>query len=158
MIIQTLKEFCQILACGKRLIAIDYGSKKLGIAISDPGLNMALPMKEINETNDQQKIVQILTIFKTNLVSAIVIGLPINMDGSFSVQTEVVLKFADKLAVKTNLPIFLQDERLTTRAADNLLKIGGLKRKERNARDDSVAACLILHTVLSYYNKNKPIL
>lgn len=155
MIDPTLEEFCQKLAPGKRLIAIDYGSKKLGIAISDPSICMSLPMKEILEPNDERKITNIIRVSQENSACAIVLGLPINMDGTRSSQTEIVQKFAEKLATHTKLPIFLQDERLTSKAADNLLKTIGLKRKERNARDDSIAACLILDTVLDYYQKNK---
>lgn len=155
MIISTLEEFCPKLITGQRLIAIDYGSKKLGIAISDPLFRMALPMKEVIETNDEHKITNIIRISKENSACGIVLGLPINMDGTRSEQTERVQKFAEKLAIKADIAIFLQDERLTTKAADNLLKTIGLKRKERNARDDSIAACLILDTVLDYYQKNK---
>ena len=155
MISPTLEEFCQKLAPGKRLIAIDYGSKKLGVAISDPSLCMALPMNIIIEQNDERKITHIIRISKENAAGGIVLGLPINMDGTRSEQTEIVQKFADKLASKMDLTIFLQDERMTTKAADNLLKTLGLKRKERNTRDDSIAACLILDTVLDYYQKNK---
>ena len=155
MISHTLEEFCKNLAPGQRLIAIDYGSKKLGVAISDPSLCMSLPMKEIIEPNNERKIAHIIRISKENAAGGIVIGLPINMDGTRSEQTEIVQKFAHKLALKTDLSIFLQDERMTTKAADNLLKTLGLKRKERNTRDDSIAACLILDTVLDYYQKNK---
>lgn len=155
MISPTLDAFCQKLTAGQRLIAIDYGGKKLGVAISDPSLCMALPMNIIVEPNDERKIAHIIRISNENAAGGIVLGLPINMDGTRSEQTEIVQKFADKLASKTNLSIFLQDERMTTKAADNLLKTFGLKRKERNARDDSIAACLILDTVLDYYQKNK---
>lgn len=155
MISVTLDEFCQKLTLGKRLIAVDYGSKKLGIAISDPLFCMALPMKELIEANDERKMNNIIRISKENAACGIVLGLPINMDGTRSEQTEILQKFAEKLAAKTDIAIFLQDERLTTKAADNLLKTIGFKRKERNARDDSIAACLILDTVLDYYQKNK---
>lgn len=82
-------------------------------------------------------------------ISAIVIGLPINMDGTKSEQTILTEKFAEKLEKRSNLPIFLQDERLTSKAADNLLKGFGLKRKDRNNQDDLAAASLILETVLN---------
>ena len=70
------------------------------------------------------------------------------MDGSQSSQTEIVLKFVAKLAARTNIPIFLQDERMTSKAADNFLKLLGSNRKKRNDSDDAVAAALILETVL----------
>jgi putative Holliday junction resolvase len=70
------------------------------------------------------------------------------MDGTKSEQTTIVEKFAEKLEKRTNLPIFFQDERLTSRAADNLLKSFGIKRKNRNESDDLTAASMILETTL----------
>ena len=71
------------------------------------------------------------------------------MDGTKSDQTIIVEKFAEKLEKRTNLPIFFQDERLTSRAADNLLKSFGIKRKNRNENDDLAAASMILETTLN---------
>ena len=75
-------------------------------------------------------------------------GLPVNMDGTNSEQTKIVVNFVNKLAKKTNLPIYLQDERLTSKAADSLLRNMGFNRKQRNERDDMAAASMILETTL----------
>ena len=81
-------------------------------------------------------------------ICAIVVGLPVNMDGTNSEQTKIVVNFVNKLAKKTNLPIYLQDERLTSKAADSLLRNMGFNRKQRNERDDMAAASMILETTL----------
>jgi putative Holliday junction resolvase len=79
--------------------------------------------------------------------------MPFNMDGTSSLQTQIVQKFATSMEEKTDLPIFLQDERLTSRAADSFLKSFGQSRKTRNNNDDSVAASMILESTLSGLRK-----
>ncbi|KAJ6644948.1 GTPase Der [Pseudolycoriella hygida] len=140
MITETLQEFKQFLVVNKPLIAIDYGRKKTGIAISNPQQTMALPINTIYNSHEKEKIKIILNLVATYYVCGIVVGLPISMDGKASDQTTILLKFTDILSRSTNLPIFLQDERLTSKAADSLLKSFGLKRWQRNSRDDAVAA------------------
>ena len=148
MIIHSLQEFCMFFEKGKTVISIDYGQKKLGLAISSPDHHLPMPLKLISEESDKKKLSQITEVIKDYKVCAIVVGLPINMDGTKSDQTIIVEKFVEKLANRTNLAIFMQDERLTSKAADNLLKRFGLKRKDRNSQDDLAAASLILETTL----------
>ncbi|MCZ6896410.1 MAG: Holliday junction resolvase RuvX, partial [Rickettsia endosymbiont of Ixodes ricinus] len=81
-------------------------------------------------------------------VSGVVIGLPQNMSGAVTEQTDIVISLVAELKKSINLPIYLQDERLTTKAANNFLKSFGVKRKDRNNNDDAVAASMILETVL----------
>lgn len=149
MIAQTLQEFYQSLIIGQPIIAIDHGQKKIGIAISNQECTIAMPLLVINEPNDDKKINMISDLVKTYSTCAIVIGLPISMNGDNSSQTEVVQKFAQKLSSIINLPIYLQDERLTSKAADNLLRSFGMNRKDRNANDDAIAASMILETTLN---------
>lgn len=153
MITLTLQEFYHTLIKGKPVIAIDYGLKKLGIAISNHNHTFAVPFKAINEINEEKKIQALLQLVKENSICAIVIGLPINLNGEPSLQTEIVKTFAKKLAATLNLPIFLQDERLTSKAANNLLKSVGMKRKERNIKDDLIAASMILESTLESIHK-----
>lgn len=148
MIIDTLQEFCKFFSQEGAIISIDYGSKKLGTALSALGHSMCLPYKLISKTDDNDKIKELLDIIKDKNICAIIIGLPINMDGTPSEQTAITLKFAKELSAKTDLPIFMQDERLTSKLAGNLLKGFGLNRKQRNAQDDLTAASLILETTL----------
>lgn len=148
MIIDTLQEFCKFFLPEKTIMSIDYGSKKLGVALSALNHSMCMPYKLIIQINDNDKISELLDIIKVKNICAIIIGLPVNMDGTNSEQTNITLKFADQLAAKTDLPIFMQDERLTSKLANNLLKSFGLKRKKRTTQDDLTAASLILETTL----------
>jgi putative Holliday junction resolvase len=153
MIITTLQEFYTFFKLGKPLLSIDYGNKKIGIAISSPDHFIAMPHSIIIATKEPEKLDKIAKIAQANNICALVIGLPIYMDGTHSEHTKTVTNFAEKLVNKTNLPIYLQDERLTTRAADSLLKMMGLNRKQRNERDDMSSASLILETVLESVRK-----
>jgi len=149
MIIDTVQEFCKFFQKGHAVISIDHGLKKLGLAISSPDHHLPMPLKLIEIESDKKKLKEIIEIIKEQKICAIVVGLPVNMDGTKSPQTLLVENFAEKLSRRTNLPIFMQDERLTSKAADNLLKDLGLKRKNRNAQDDLVAASMILETTLN---------
>lgn len=153
MIISTLQEFYSFFSIGKPLLGIDYGNKKVGLAISSPDHFISMPHSIIIENKESKKLDKIAEIAEQNNVCALVLGLPVHMDGTHSEQTKIVINFAEKLALRTNLPIFLQDERLTSRAADSLLKMMGLNRKERNQRDDLASASLILETVLESVRK-----
>lgn len=152
MIIETIQEFCTFFKERQPIISIDYGQKKIGLAISTPDHKMALPFQLICDDSEKKKLSQIIEIARDKNACAIVLGLPLNMNGTKSEQTIIVEKFAEKLEKRTNLPIFLQDERLTSKAADNLLKSFGIKRKIRNTNDDLTAASLILETTLKSYH------
>lgn len=153
MIIDSLQGFYQLLQKGKPILAIDYGSKKLGIAISDPSHILSMPFTLIAKNSDEDKLKNIIQITQNIHACAIILGLPINMDGSNSTQTLKIQQFANKLSQKTDLPIYLQDERLTSKAANNFLKEFGLNRKKRNELDDLTAASMILETSLNRINK-----
>jgi len=148
MIVKNLQEFYRLLIPNAPLIAIDYGSKKLGIALSNQERSIAMPLNTIIEVNNKAAITALFSIIEKYKVCGIVIGLPIDMSGAVTPQTNIVMKFAEELAKPINLPIYLQDERLTTKAANNFLKSFGMKRKDRNNNDDAVAASMILETVL----------
>ncbi|EER21837.1 MULTISPECIES: Holliday junction resolvase RuvX [spotted fever group] len=155
MIIKNLQEFYRLLIPNAPLIAIDYGSKKLGIALSNQERSIAMPLNTITEINKKIVITSLLNIIEKYKVCGVVIGLPIDMSGAVTEQTNIVMKFAEELAESINLPIpvYLQDERLTTKAANNFLKSFGVKRKDRNNNDDAVAASMILETVLDSIKK-----
>jgi putative Holliday junction resolvase len=148
MIIDKLQEFCTFFKSGQPLIGVDYGQKKIGLAISTPDHQMSMPLQLLTGDSEKKKLNAIADIAKTKNACAIVVGIPFNMDGTKSEQTFIVEKFTEKLERRTHLPIFFQDERLTSRAADNLLKSFGIKRKDRNKNDDLTAASLILETTL----------
>ncbi|MDF2965555.1 MAG: hypothetical protein K0Q51_943 [Rickettsiaceae bacterium] len=149
MIIANLQDFSKKVNRPCRLLAIDYGKKKLGIAVSNPEQTMALPIRQLIEERLEVRLKELAAIIKEFDVKGLVIGLPLNMDGSSSEQSEIVEKFALNLAENLHLPIFLQDERLTSKAASNALKTAGFNRKERDSMDDQIAASMILETTLT---------
>lgn len=150
MITTDIELFYQSFSKGKALLAIDHGLKKIGLAISSPELTMALPLKTINiDKMPLHKLVEeINLLIKARSIGAIVIGLPLSLDGTENEQSRLVCKFASAIAKACSLAIFLQDERYSSKEADNLLKSTGMKRRERNSVDDAVAASLILETTL----------
>ena len=153
MIINSLQEFYSFFEISKPLLAIDYGNKKIGLAISSPDHRIAMPHSIIAVNNDREKLDRIIDFIVKYNICAIVVGLPVNMDGTSSSQAKIVNNFVNKLIKKTNLPVYLLDERLTSRAADSMLKNMGLNRRQRNERDDMVAASMILETALESVKK-----
>lgn len=148
MIFTSLQDFCKELNINSPLLCIDYGLRKLGFAISDPSRKIAMPLEVGNFKDEKSKIPYINQLILKHNITGIIIGLPINMDGSNSKQSEVITKFAELLLKETNQPIFLQDERLSSRAAQSLLISAGIKRKQRDEIDDKISASMILETVI----------
>lgn len=148
MIIDRVQEFSSFFKQGMSIIAIDYGTKKIGIAISTPDHKIAMPFKLIIEKSVKRQIEKIIDIINENKICAIILGIPYYMDGSDSDQTRLVRKFAEKLSKQTTLPLYLQDERLTTLEANDYLQNFGLTRKKRHAQDDATSASMLLETVM----------
>lgn len=149
MIIESPQEFCQFLRKDQIITAIDYGQKKIGMSISCPNHKMSIPHKLFTFKNETDKIKTLSQEILSLNACALVIGLPVNMDGTKGEQALKVEEFAKNICKEIDIAILLQDERLSSKAADNLLKIFGLNRKQRNERDDLTAASLILETVLN---------
>lgn len=148
MIKDSLQEFYALLKPNMPILGIDYGKRKVGFAISDPSRNISVPLEVGQFDKEDQKIAYILNMVEKHKICGIVIGKPVNMDGSSSEGEKVIEKFAGLLANSSELPIFLQDERLSTKAAHSLLKSAGIKRKARDEMDDQISASLILETVI----------
>jgi putative Holliday junction resolvase len=129
-----------------RYLAIDYGDKHTGLAICDAAETIASPLTVIDGQKDLlDKIARIAT---TENVEAIVLGLPLNMDDSIGPRAKLVLKFAEKLKNRLQIPVHLQDERLTTYAAEDKIAPADLSRKKKKKRLDAIAAAQILETFL----------
>ncbi len=110
---------------------------------------MAVPLEVVSPKGEQAQIGYILGLVDKHKACGVVLGLPIRMDGSDSDQTKLLRIFADKLSSACPVPIFLQDERLSSAAAQSLLREAGMKRKQRDALDDKIAARIILETVIN---------
>jgi len=144
-----------------RYLSIDYGTKRTGLAICDPTETIVSPLAVVRSKKELLK--KISEFIKTENVGAIVLGLPLNMDDSQGPQARLVLKFADQLRNTVKIPVYLQDERLSTFAAEEKLSSSNLKRPEVAERLDAVAAAEILEAFLeqnrlrkSNENKNLP--
>ncbi|HHT9130173.1 MAG TPA: Holliday junction resolvase RuvX [Candidatus Brocadiaceae bacterium] len=131
-----------------RIIGIDYGEKRIGIAISDPLGITAQGLPTIERTNIQEDLQKILNIIREKEVGEIVVGLPKHMNNSLGEKAQEVLAFVDLLKKHSNLPVSTIDERLSTVRAQRALLEGNLSRKKRKDRVDMIAAQLILQDYL----------
>jgi len=125
-----------------KVLGIDFGFKKSGLAIYMSEINIVTPLTIFNDITSNFDNLALL--LKENRINAIIIGYPLKLDGNETIYTEEIKKFADTLIDKVNLPIILSDERFTTSLANTLLKEVNLKRKVRNKMDDVVAASILL--------------
>ena len=130
-----------------RLMGLDLGSKTVGVAVSDPLLNVAREV-EIIRRKEENKLRQTLARIEELIVEydvkEIVLGLPLNMDGTEGERAALSLEFKDKLERRTGLPVHMWDERLTTVEAIEIMDADGIKPKEREKYVDMIAARVIL--------------
>ena len=137
----------------KRAIAFDIGNKRIGVAISDPFNEYAMPCETYVRTkNFDADVEAIAKIAHDRGVGVIVCGMPFNYDGTDSIQTVRTREFIEHLREKTDLPIELEDERFTTMQARETQIQGGIKLGDRKKTIDSIAASYILE---SYLNREK---
>ena len=140
-----------------RFLAIDYGSKRVGLAISDPSKKIAKAYKTLSNDSVDALLSCIKNEIKINSVEKIILGLPIGMNGKNTYQTKLVLKFNDELKNYFSIPIVLEDERLTSLHAKKSLVFQGLKTTSNKENIDSTAAALLLQNYLnkSIFNVDK---
>ncbi|MBQ2769456.1 MAG: Holliday junction resolvase RuvX [Clostridia bacterium] len=135
---------------GKRAIAFDIGSKRIGVAISDPFNEYAMPCETYVRTrNFDADVAAVAKIAQDRGVGVIVCGIPFNFDGTESIQTVKTREFIERLREKTDLPVELEDERFTTLQARETQIQGGIKREDRKKTIDSIAASYILESYLA---------
>jgi putative Holliday junction resolvase len=129
-----------------RFLAIDYGMRRTGLAVCDAQETMAFPLTVIHGQKDLvQRIEQIVA---SEHIDAIVVGLPLNMDGSQGPQAQQVVAFAERLKRRIGIAIHFQDERLSSFGAEEKLQATGLSKARQRARLDAVAAAEILQAFL----------
>lgn len=132
---------------------MDFGSKTVGVAISDPLLITAQGI-EIIRRKDENKLRRTLARIEELIVEyevgEIVLGFPKNMNDTIGERAEISLEFQDKLERRTGLPVVMWDERLTTVAADKTMMEAGVRREKRKEYVDKIAAVLILQGYLDY--------
>ena len=132
-------------------MGLDYGSRTVGVAISDE-LLLTAQAKEIIRRKEENKLRRTLARIEELIVEygveKIVLGLPLNMDQSDSERSKLSLEFKDKIERRTGLPVIMWDERLTTVEADEIMDEVGIKGKERKEYVDMIAAQIILQDYL----------
>ncbi|MFP4496685.1 MAG: Holliday junction resolvase RuvX [Vulcanimicrobiota bacterium] len=131
-----------------RILALDPGSKRIGAAISDPLGISAKPLDYIPGSSWRKIISGVKQLIQEHQPGLIVVGLPLNLDGSHSFSTEKALELVKRLEKFIQIPIKTVDERLTSREANNILIEGDVRRAQRKQVVDSMAACLILKKYL----------
>jgi len=129
-----------------RYLAIDYGTKRTGLAICDSGETIVSPLAVIEGQKGLLK--KISEVVETERVEAVVLGLPLNMTGSESSQTRLVFKFAEQLKDYLHIPVHFQDERLSSFGAEEKLASAKFTRGKKRKRLDAVAAAEILEAFL----------
>ena len=133
-----------------RVLAVDYGDARTGIAMSDLLCSIVGSTTVIHSRNQDKTIGEILRLVQENGVGEIVVGLPKNMDGSEGPRAELCRAFAEKLREATGLEIAMWDERRTTVEAHNILSMHDYHGKKRKNTVDAVAASLILEGYLGF--------
>jgi putative holliday junction resolvase len=132
-----------------RVLAIDLGRKRIGTAVSD-GLGITVrPVETIRRSGTERDIARLKYLVEDLEAEAVVIGLPLRMDGSVGDAAQSAARFAKALQERLDVPVFTQDERLTSYEAEQIMIERGLDREERRARSDEMAAMLILQDYLS---------
>jgi putative Holliday junction resolvase len=132
----------------KRYIAFDIGDKRIGIAISSLFDDMVLPVETYHRKNLKDDLKYLVNQASGRSVNGIVCGLPLNVDGTPSIQTEKTLFFIEELKKITTIPIYTQDERFSTMEAHRVLISEDMSREKRKKFVDAIAATFILEDFL----------
>ena len=136
-----------------RYLGLDLGSRTLGMAISDPLGMFASSYKIVRHNEEYERLINdVQETVQEKKIEAIVLGLPKNMNNTIGPKGELSFQFKKMLEERLNIPVHLEDERLTTKQAENILIHNDTSRKKRKMVIDSMAATIILQ---SYLDKNK---
>lgn len=131
-----------------RALGIDFGLKRVGLAVSDRTATLVSPLKTIERTTRDKLFDELAEILQKEAVEVIVVGLPLSLDGEDTLTTRQARNFAESLGRRTDLPIHLMDERLTSAQAEEELNAANVRGKKRKLALDSQAAVVILRSWL----------
>ena len=146
----TIDEFKNKLSSGSRLLGIDLGTKRIGIAISDYNQKIATPLQTLDKSKQGKLIDELESIITENDIKGIIIGNPINMDGTYGKSSQSAKDIAINISNKIDIPASLWDERLSTVGAFNLSSELDVNVSKRERDIDKFAAAFILQGVLDY--------
>ncbi|MDD5082024.1 MAG: Holliday junction resolvase RuvX [Dehalococcoidales bacterium] len=131
-----------------RILGLDIGDRRIGVALSDPDGKLATPFSIIDCQDDTADVAAIIAIVNQQQVERIIVGLPRSMDGALGRQAEKVAAFTRRLSAQTPVPVEFRDERLTTVSARRLIREANNRKSKKKTRDDAIAAALILQGYL----------
>lgn len=155
MIHPDLMSFAIALPPSARLIGLDLGEKNVGVAVSDASLLIATPRLTLKRGKFAANAAELEALIAAEGAGGLVIGLPLNMDGSAGPSAQSARAFARNFAARSDLPIFLQDERLSTAAVTRTLIDADTSRRRRSAVVDKMAAAYILQGALDSMRRLK---
>lgn len=144
-----IEDFARALKLGERLIGIDVGTKTLGLALSDVNRSIASGLETIRRKKFTPDAMHLIDLARRHGVGGLVIGLPLNLDGTEGPRVQATRAFQRNLARLTGLPMLFWDERLSTAAAERTLIENDTSRRRRAEVIDKMAATIILQTALN---------
>ena len=151
--ILSINEFKTNIGNNSRLLGIDPGKKNIGIAICDENKAIATPFKVIQKNNLRIFLIEIIKIIEENNIKGIVVGNPINLDGSAGKSSQSALDFAKNLSKNITIPITMWDERLSSEGSFKITQELGTNTSNRVNKLDKNAAAFILQGAIDYLSK-----
>lgn len=139
-----------------RILALDHGSKRIGVALSDELGWTAQPLETFERRTLDRDIAHIRDLVRTHEVGRVLLGLPLRLSGAEGPAVRAVRQFVDRLAEALPVPIVTWDERMTTKAAEELLIAADVSRKKRKGAVDRVAAAILLQSYLEAHAPGRP--
>ena len=149
----SIDEFKTNIGNNSRLLGIDPGNKNVGFAICDENKKVATPLKIIKKTKFESLINEIIQIIKDNNIKGIIVGNPINMDGTIGKSSQSASDFAKKISINVTVPVSMWDERLSSEASFKITKELGTNVTNRIDKLDKNAAAFILQGAIDYLSK-----
>jgi putative Holliday junction resolvase len=138
-----------------KIMAVDLGKARTGLAVCDRSELLSSPLTVLPSYNREKLLEDIASLAKEHQIEQLVVGLPLNMDGSAGESAQNARSFAEELREKTGLPVDMKDERGTTISAHNYLNVTDTRGKKRKAVVDAVAATIILQDYLDYRRNHR---
>ena len=135
--------------CPMRYLALDCGQRRTGLAVGEDETGIVTPLHAIEASTEARLIERVLVEIESQGAEALVLGLPLNMDGTDSPQSKRIRELAAKFQTRSDLPVHLFDERLSSFEADQRMSRSGLTHKQKRRRRDALAAAAILEDFLA---------
>lgn len=148
MLIENQGEFTKTLKEGARVLGLDVGETTIGLALSDIRRSIATPLSTIERTKFSKDVEKLKTIISSHKIGGLIIGYPINMDGSQGPRTQSTRTFVSNISKHFELPMLLWDERLSTMAVERMMVQADMSRQRRAELVDKLAASYMLQGYL----------